>query len=71
MKIRDILFKDFEGCSNGDCIIKKPKGMHTNGSCNCLLNMSRGQLHILKSKLSVIVDKEIDLTQTNNSGKAI
>ena len=24
------------GCSDGYCVIKKPKGMHTNGGCRCL-----------------------------------
>ncbi len=23
------------GCSDGSCIIKRPKGMHTNGGCRC------------------------------------
>jgi hypothetical protein len=23
------------GCSDGGCIIKKPRGMHTNGGCKC------------------------------------
>lgn len=24
------------GCLNGGCILKSPKGMHTNGTCNCI-----------------------------------
>ena len=24
------------GCSDGNCKIKKPQGMHTNGGCRCL-----------------------------------
>ena len=23
------------GCSDGNCVIHKPKGMHTNGGCRC------------------------------------
>lgn len=23
------------GCGNGGCVVKRPTGMHTNGSCNC------------------------------------
>lgn len=23
------------GCSDGSCVIKRPKGMHTNGGCRC------------------------------------
>ena len=58
MKIRDYLFKGFGGCSNHGCIIEKPRGMGTNGSCQCLLNMSRTQLTILQSRLA---DKDINL----------
>jgi hypothetical protein len=59
MKIGDMLFRNFEGCSNGDCIISTPNGMHTNSSCKCLLTLSRTQLHILKGRISMI--KDIDL----------
>lgn len=27
------------GCSDGNCVIKKPVGMHTNGGCRCLYNL--------------------------------
>lgn len=27
------------GCHDGYCVIKKPSGMHTNGGCNCLMDM--------------------------------
>ncbi len=60
MKVREILFKDFHGCSNGDCIIRKPEGMHTNGRCHCLDKLSRSQLAILKGRLSSIIDIEIE-----------
>ena len=28
------------GCHDGYCVIRKPKGMHTNGGCRCLDNLS-------------------------------
>lgn len=46
MSIKSKLFKGFTGCKNGDCIIHDVKGMMTNGSCSCLHNLSRSQLHI-------------------------
>lgn len=61
MKLRDCLFKDFAPCSNHDCIVKKPKGMGTNGSCSCLFNFSRAQLHILTSRIKAAADKELDV----------
>ena len=27
------------GCSDGYCVIKKTRGMHTNGGCNCLMDL--------------------------------
>ena len=27
------------GCHDGYCVIKKPSGMHTNGGCNCLMDL--------------------------------
>lgn len=31
----DEALKDIGGCSDGYCIVVKPKGMHTNGGCHC------------------------------------
>lgn len=59
--IREILFKGFEGCLNGNCIIKVNKGLVTNGWCSCLQNMTNTQLSILQSRLYIIRDKEIDI----------
>jgi hypothetical protein len=68
--IRDILFSDFIGCTNHDCVITGPKkGMGTNGSCSCLHNMSRSQLNILKSRLSQIADKTVEVTVYNTDSK--
>lgn len=60
MKIREFLFRNFKGCTNHGCIITGPKkGMGTNGSCTCLFNLSRAQLHLLNSRLYVIGEKEL------------
>ncbi len=58
--VREVLFKHFKGCSNHGCLITGPKGgMGTSGMCQCVVNMSRSQLHILQSKLHVIADTVI------------
>lgn len=61
MKLREYLFKDFTPCSNHDCVIRKPKGMGTNGSCGCLFNLNRSQLMILSSRLKQAADRELDI----------
>ena len=57
--IREILFYDFNGCTNHNCIVTKRVGMGTNGSCSCLSDLSRTQIQIMKGRLSTIIDKEI------------
>lgn len=37
-KIKDVLFKDFKGCGDSSCYVKKPTGMATNGGCRCIHN---------------------------------
>lgn len=32
----DFSLSEMGGCSDGGCIVVKPKGMHTNGGCRCL-----------------------------------
>lgn len=27
--------KEIGGCTDGNCVIERPKGMHTNGGCHC------------------------------------
>jgi len=29
------------GCSDGNCVIHKPKGMHTNGGCKCAYDRNK------------------------------
>lgn len=61
MKIREILFRGFHGCSDGNCVITgKAVGMHTNGGCRCLTHFSRDRLSILSGRLQSIGDKEIE-----------
>ncbi len=58
--VREILFKHFKGCSNHGCLITGPKdGMGTSGMCQCVVNMSCNQLHILQSELHAIADMVI------------
>lgn len=55
--IREFLFKGFHGCTNGNCVVRgRTSGMHTNGSCSCVVNAGRSQLHILNSRLQVLCD---------------
>lgn len=54
MDIRESLFSGFTPCTDGNCVINKPEGMHTNGGCKCLLNLSRAQLGILTSRIQAI-----------------
>lgn len=47
------------GCTDGNCIIVRPKGMHTNGGCKCSSDYIKMQqfaraTRILYSKLSAI-----------------
>jgi len=61
-KIREIIFKGFDGCSDGCCIIKgKAKGMHTNGGCRCITRLNRAQLQILSSRLQVVGEIEVEI----------
>jgi len=50
MKTLEQLKADFDavcahvgGCTNGDCLIVRPKGMHTNGSCHCYNDKMKAQ----------------------------
>lgn len=61
-KIREIVFGGFEGCTDGFCIIKgRAKGMHTNGGCKCITNLSRPQLQIIGSRLKTIGETEVEI----------
>lgn len=62
MTVRQVLFRDMSGCMDGDCIITgRRSGLHTNGGCHCMTNLSRSQLSLLKSRISLIADKEVNL----------
>lgn len=60
MPLKELLFKGMTGCLSNDCIITD-NSTGTNSSCKCLLNMSRGQLAMLNSRLNQLKDKEIVL----------
>jgi len=58
MSIKDILFKDFEGCGDNSCLVKKPSGMATNGGCRCMENRGRNQqLWARASQIDEILDR--------------
>lgn len=68
MNVRQILFSGFTGCSDGSCIISGPaEGVHTNGGCKCLLNLSRSQLCILSSRLHAFGSYELANTEWMDS----
>lgn len=59
MNNREFLFHGFSGCTDGNCLITgKANGMHTNGGCKCLTNMSRSQLTLLQSRLFAIAEND-------------
>lgn len=31
------------GCGDGNCVVLRPTGMHTNGGCRCTYNMDRAR----------------------------
>lgn len=32
---------DIGGCTDGNCLIVRPEGMHTNGGCKCWVHMNK------------------------------
>jgi len=36
------------GCSDGNCVVKRPTGMHTNGGCHCYMNKLKMQ-HVARA----------------------
>lgn len=76
MKLRDYLFKDIPPCSNHDCVVRKPTGMGTNGSCGCLFNLNRAQFQILNSRIKSagnyeLVEQGSDLLNELDSAIAV
>lgn len=31
--------EEYLGCGDGGCVVERPKGMHTNGGCRCLMSL--------------------------------
>ena len=55
--IRERLFSGINGCSDHGCVVLgKQNGMGTNGGCRCIVNMGRGELQILQSRITAIAD---------------
>lgn len=40
------------GCSNGDCILKSPQGMHTNSTCTCI-SRHMTQTQVIHTKATI------------------
>lgn len=58
MNIKEILFKDFKGCGDNSCLVKKPKGMATNGGCRCMQNRTNNQILWARvSQVDMILEK--------------
>lgn len=67
--IRYQLFpKTMTGCSNHNCIVKGDVGgMGTNGTCECIVNMSRQQLIMFQSRLEVFIRRFERLEEDNEA----
>lgn len=57
--LRQTLFKDWQGCSNHGCIVRKSKAgsIGTNAICQCVANASRGQLSMLDGRLRMALQE--------------
>lgn len=61
MTVSDFLFRGFKPCGDGNCIIKRPSGIHTNGGCRRLASMTRSQLARLQGRIQAIRDFQVDI----------
>lgn len=64
MKVGEYLFKGFDGCTNHSCIIKKPEGMGTNGTCHCLQKLTKQQQATVNRRLKTISGFQINKSST-------
>jgi hypothetical protein len=39
---RGVMEREYLGCGDGGCVVEKPRGMHTNGGCHCLMALDMG-----------------------------
>jgi len=70
MKVREFLFRGFNGCTDHNCLLKgMQQGVGTNGGCKCILRLTRGQLTILSSRLSTIAENESGVKQLRQGVK--
>lgn len=64
--LKEFLFKGFEGCKSHNCIVEKPKGMGTNGSCSCIVNANRTKLNILQSRIKALSYLDTQINKEEN-----
>lgn len=56
MRVASLLgnLKDaINGCGDGNCLIRKPVGMHTNGGCKCLAQIADEALELAAAADSI------------------
>lgn len=39
--MNNLFIEGMEGCTDGGCLFERSTGMHTNGGCRCLRELSR------------------------------
>lgn len=72
MNLREALFRDWPGCTSGDCVVRdNSKGMRTTGSCMCVIYANRTQLHILQSRISALVMSEAQPALVVENGQIV
>ena len=47
------------GCSDGNCVIRRPEGMHTNGGCSCSNNGQKMQKYCYANNLFAAMIKTL------------
>jgi hypothetical protein len=50
VELYDTLMSTVTGCSDGGCMIRAPKGMHTNGGCRCHRDSMKTQRVLYSAK---------------------
>ena len=63
---RDMQAALLGGCSDGYCVIEKTRGMHTNGGCSCLGDLSYLDMQRVGSMLRIAQDMA-DYIQANEA----
>jgi hypothetical protein len=59
-----------EGCGDNSCLVKKPKGMATNGGCICTKHVKREDvLHVKRGIEDLLELRKNNLTNGDADGK--